>query len=280
MTVNGTGFLTLTIIQWNATALTTHFVSSTRVNCRRPRDTSGTGWNREGDGSQSNQYGSRSGSRLRSIHLRRRSTSLSPTSATAGSAAFTLTVTGTGFSSDAVVNLGSAALITTFVSATQLTAAVPASILQVPATAQVLVQEGGVSSNAISFTVSLPPPPSLSLTPPTTTGPAQQPTVGFGLNAGYPLLLTGMVTLTFASNATIPVVDPAIQFASGGTTMNFTVPPNSTTLPPLMLQTGTVAGVITLKVTSLTAAGVDVTPTTGTTATITVAKAAPVIRTS
>ena len=187
-------------------------------------------------------------------------------------------MTGTGFTSGAVVTLGSASLTTTFVSATQLTAAVPANLLQVPATAPVTVQQGGVSSNTVTFTVSLPPPPSLSLAPPTTVGPAQQPTIGFGLNAGYPLQLSGTVTLTFASNATGPVVDPAIQFAGGGTTMTFTVAPNTTTLPPLMVQTGTVAGVITLKVT-LIAAGVDVTPATNSSATITVAKAAPVIRT-
>ncbi len=48
-------------------------------------------------------------------------TTLSPTSATAGGAAFTLTVNGTGFVNGAVVSFNGAAKTTTFGSATQLT---------------------------------------------------------------------------------------------------------------------------------------------------------------
>jgi hypothetical protein len=54
-------------------------------------------------------------------------TSLAPATAVAGSAGFTLTVNGTGFVSSSVVNFNGTALTTTFVSATQLTAAVPAA---------------------------------------------------------------------------------------------------------------------------------------------------------
>ena len=52
---------------------------------------------------------------------------LSPNLVQAGSADFTLTVTGTGFNAGSTVNLGSAALSTTYVSSTQLTASVTAS---------------------------------------------------------------------------------------------------------------------------------------------------------
>ena len=51
---------------------------------------------------------------------------ISPNLVQAGSAAFTLTVTGEGFNASSVVNLGPAALVTTMVSATQLTATVSA----------------------------------------------------------------------------------------------------------------------------------------------------------
>lgn len=50
--------------------------------------------------------------------------SLSPNLVQAGSAAFTLTVTGTGFNANSTVNLGSTALATSYVSSTQLTASV------------------------------------------------------------------------------------------------------------------------------------------------------------
>ena len=54
-------------------------------------------------------------------------TSISPTSAIAGGPAFILTVNGTNFVSGSTVNFNGSALATTFVSATQLTAAIPAS---------------------------------------------------------------------------------------------------------------------------------------------------------
>ena len=53
-------------------------------------------------------------------------TGLSPTSAVAGSPAFTLTVTGTNFVAGSRVIFGDDALTTTYVSATSLTAAVTA----------------------------------------------------------------------------------------------------------------------------------------------------------
>src|SRR5580658_8846030 len=51
--------------------------------------------------------------------------SISPNSAAAGGAAFTLTVNGTNFSASSTVNFGGA-VATTFVNSTQLTAAIPA----------------------------------------------------------------------------------------------------------------------------------------------------------
>ncbi len=53
--------------------------------------------------------------------------SISPNFVQAGSAAFTLTVNGAGFNADSTVNLGTTALSTTYVSATQLTASVTAT---------------------------------------------------------------------------------------------------------------------------------------------------------
>src|SRR6202044_3903447 len=58
-------------------------------------------------------------------------TSLSPTSVSANSGAFTLTVNGAGFVNGSVVNWGGSPRVTTFVSATQLTAAILASDIPV-----------------------------------------------------------------------------------------------------------------------------------------------------
>ena len=78
--------------------------------------------------------------------------SISPSLVQAGTAAFTLTVTGTGFNADSVVNLGMSALATTYVSSTQLTAAVTAGEIATYGWAAVTVSNptpgGGISSIA------------------------------------------------------------------------------------------------------------------------------------
>jgi len=81
-------------------------------------------------------------------------TSLSPGSSTAGGAAFTLTVNGSGFVTGSVVDWNGAALSTTYVSANQVTAAVPASDIATAGSASVTVANpGGAVSNAAAFTI-------------------------------------------------------------------------------------------------------------------------------
>jgi hypothetical protein len=93
---------------------------------------------------------------------------LNPTDATAGGAAFTLTVNGTNFNSNAVVNWnGSAQSGSKYVSGSQLTVSVPASAIMTAGTIQVTVTNPGnpgtgiygtgatqaETSNAMTFTV-------------------------------------------------------------------------------------------------------------------------------
>ncbi|NJO13636.1 MAG: hypothetical protein HC872_09430 [Gammaproteobacteria bacterium] len=81
---------------------------------------------------------------------------LAPTAATAGGAAFTLTVNGSNFASTAVVRWNGANRTTTFVSASQLTATIPAGDIAAAGTASVTVfnpAPGGGTSNAQTFTV-------------------------------------------------------------------------------------------------------------------------------
>lgn len=81
--------------------------------------------------------------------------SLSPASATAGGPVFTLTVNGTGFLSGAVVNWNGSPLSTGYVSATQLSASVPASLISSPGNAAITVKNpGGTASNVFTFTIS------------------------------------------------------------------------------------------------------------------------------
>ncbi|MGA2606727.1 MAG: choice-of-anchor D domain-containing protein [Terriglobia bacterium] len=86
-------------------------------------------------------------------------TSLSPSSTSAGSTAFTLTVNGSNFVSSSVVRWNGSDRTTTFVSATQLHAAIPASDIVTGGTAQITVfnpSPGGGASNALSFAIAVP----------------------------------------------------------------------------------------------------------------------------
>ena len=81
-------------------------------------------------------------------------TTLTPNSATAGGAAFTLTADGTNFVSGATVLWNGAPRTTTFVSATRVTAAIPASDIAAAGGVPVTVKNpDGQTSNALTFTV-------------------------------------------------------------------------------------------------------------------------------
>jgi subtilisin len=87
-------------------------------------------------------------------------TSLSPTQATAGSGAFTLTVNGTGFISSSVVRWNGGNRPTTYVNATTLQAAIAASDIATIGTAAVTVQNptpGGGTSGTVSFPIGTGP---------------------------------------------------------------------------------------------------------------------------
>jgi 6-phosphogluconolactonase (cycloisomerase 2 family) len=84
-------------------------------------------------------------------------TSISPNTAVAGGAAFTLTINGTNFVAGSTVNFGGSAPATTFVNSMQLTAAIPAASIASTGTPAVTVTNpapGGGTSNAMNFIIS------------------------------------------------------------------------------------------------------------------------------
>jgi hypothetical protein len=82
-----------------------------------------------------------------------------PNSTPAGSGSFTIGVAGSNFVSGAVVFFGQTSLVTTFVSATALTATVPANLVATAGTFLVTVHNPGVAqgSNAVDFFVTIAP---------------------------------------------------------------------------------------------------------------------------
>jgi hypothetical protein len=128
------------------------------------------------------------------------------------------------------------------------------------------------------------PPPGMSKVTfgsiPATATALQQPSVGLTLAQAYPMDLTGKLTLTFASDSFAD--DPNIQFATGGRTVSFTIPANTTdavfgSSKQVQFQSGTVSGTISLAA-SFSVASVDVTPSPAPTAQIVVAPGPPLIR--
>lgn len=112
---------------------------------------------------------------------------LSPATLLAGSAAFTLVVTGNYFQPGATVLWSGAPRTTTFVSSTQLTAMIPSSDVTTPRTASITVTnpDGSVSSPALVVAVivapapqprSGPPPPTPAPMPAPASRPASLPT--------------------------------------------------------------------------------------------------------
>jgi Bacterial Ig-like domain (group 3)/FG-GAP-like repeat len=187
-------------------------------------------------------------------------TSVTPASGYLGSTATVVSLIGSGFLPNTIAQLNGAAIATTFVSATQLQATIPASFFTTIQTGTITVTTPGVGvpSAGLPFNVT-EPPVQVVLSGPPTAPPATQPTITFQLPTAYPLPITGTFTLTVQPAAAGGLVDPAVQFASGGDTFTFTLPANSTTTPSVQLQSGTLSGSITVTLT-LTAAGNDITP--------------------
>ena len=80
-------------------------------------------------------------------------TSLSPSSVSVGSAGITLTVLGTGFNGSSIVYFNGGQLSTSYVSANQLNAVLPASYLTVAQSAIVTVITSSLSTNSLTFIV-------------------------------------------------------------------------------------------------------------------------------
>jgi hypothetical protein len=121
---------------------------------------------------------------------------MSPLYTAAGGPAITLTVNGTGFTGSSIVYLGATGLPTQFVSATQLTATLPAALTTTAGVvSDVTVQSPGAGiSNAVKFEVDSPGTGEGA--PPTAS--AQAVTVSAGATATYLVILP-----TSASNVTL-----------------------------------------------------------------------------
>ena len=165
LTVTGTGFVKNSVIRWNGANRRTTFVSDKKLTTSIPASLVAA----PGDASvvvfSSLPGGGTSDALSFSVTAGNPPpilSSLSPASVTAGSSDFTLTINGSNFVNGSVVNWNGSPRPTTFISYTQLSAAIPASDLAQIADISVTVTSpapGGGLSDAVTFSITTPPNP-------------------------------------------------------------------------------------------------------------------------
>ena len=253
LVVNGSGFLAGSTVQWNGSAMSTTYFSGAQLTAAIPANLIAS----QGAASVTvlNPGGMVSNAITFTITAPTPNISgLSPSSVTTGGPAFTLTVNGTGFLGGATVQWNGLALSTTYLSSAQLTASVPANLIAIQGTASVRVlNPGGATSSAVTFTITAPTPNISGLSPNSTTagGPAFTLTVsgsgfligstvqwnGSALSTSYLSgnQLTAAISGTLIAaqgTATIMVANPAGAMSNSVSfTINAPVPISSTLSP-------------------------------------------------
>ena len=129
--------------------------------------------------------------------------SVSPSSATAGGPAFTLTVKGSNFTSSSTVNWNGTPLTTTYVGSSELQAAVTASLIASAGTVALTVSSGTTVSGAFYFTINPAAAPAVTLTDARVTTQAP-PSAGCVLPPSVTTVATSVNTvyLYFAASVT------------------------------------------------------------------------------
>lgn len=206
LAVNGTGFVNGSVVNWNGSARTTRLVSATQLAAAiTAADIAAAGTAQvtvlnpaPGGGTSSAKAFA-----INTPNLAPSISSLSPSSVTAGAAAFNLAINGKGFVNGSVVNWNGSARTTTYTSATQLAAAITAADIATAGTAQITVSNpvtsGGTSAPfAMSITAAL----SFSL-------------------LGRPSEVTGVANGSTVNPTTAPSGLTGRVVASGSGTVNF-----------------------------------------------------------
>ena len=161
MTIKGTHYIANSVVKWNGFSLPTIFSNDSTLTATisdsliaTPSIDSITVFNTTPGGGISNTaiFTCSSNQTNPTPTL----TSISPASITAGSTAFTLTANGTNYNTSSKINWNGSALTTTYVSATQLTASISATLIATAGTANVTIfntTPGGGTSTAKTFTI-------------------------------------------------------------------------------------------------------------------------------
>ncbi len=162
-------------------------------------------------------------------------TSLSPAYSSAGSAQFTLTLNGSGFTNASTVYWGSSALTSQFVTSSQMTATVPASDISTAGVATITVQtpSPGGTSNTFQFEID-----TAGSTPP--SFPTTSATVTAGSTATFPVTLSSSATNVSARCLNLPAGATCSYSSSAGAlsiTTTSTTPTGSFVITAVFTET-------------------------------------------
>ncbi len=257
LAVTGANFDSSARVNWNGSALTTTFVSAAQVTAAVPANliaSAGTA-----SITVSTAAGTSGASAFTIQSGKPAITGFSPTSATAGAPAFALTVNGSNFDSSAKASWNGAALTTTFVSAVQVTAAIPANLIASAGTASITVTTTAGTSPASSFTVQAAPPTVTGTNPTSATvgGAAFTLTVnGTNFDSSAKINWNGAALTTAYVNATTVTANiPANLITSVGTVnISVTTGGGTSAVSTFPIQLGAPA-IATISPTSVTVGG-------------------------
>jgi len=159
LSIAGSGFQPVSTVQWNGSALTTTYVSGGSLTAVVPASDLAAGGDATVTVATPAPGGGGANATFAVNYPAPTLSSISPTSAQDGASGATITATGGNFVPVSTIDWNGMALSTTYVSTTELTAAVPASDLSTAASDTVTVvtpAPGGGASSSIGFTVSAP----------------------------------------------------------------------------------------------------------------------------
>jgi hypothetical protein len=243
LTVNGSNFVNGSVITWNGDNRTTTFVNSTQLTTQIPTtDLLTAGIATVAVVNPGPGGGTSSSINFTINNPTPSATSLSPSNAVAGGAAFTLTVNGSNFVNSSIVRWNGVARPTTFVNSTQLTIQiVAADILSAGSAAVTVVNPtpGGGTSGALTFTVS-PAPPKLEfnsasfsigegggsalITVSRTGDTSGTASVGFAISDPIAYLNCSAANGVAGQNCDYTISAGVLSFTAGETNKTFTVP--------------------------------------------------------
>jgi hypothetical protein len=153
LTVHGLGFVGSTVVLWNGSSRPTTYVSDTELEAViSASDIASPGTALVSATTPGAPPSNALTFTISDLSFKLKS--LSPWSASPGGSSFTLTVNGTGFNAGSIVRWNGANRTTTYHSAEELTASVPASDIAAPGAARVTVfRPGGGVTNILTFTI-------------------------------------------------------------------------------------------------------------------------------